>query len=331
MKIIKYAPQYQQQFEQLNRAWVEKYFEVEPMDEALLSDPEEAILNKGGQIFFVLHENQIIGTVALVCMGTGVYEMAKMAVDERFQGLGAGKLLCRTAIDEAKKRGAHKLVLFTNTKLTTAIAIYRRFGFTDVVLDGQEYSRADTKMELLLKPAVRKWFDRQFNFGLGRKDFPALLSRMENAALKVKEITQGLSEDHLHFKPDGKWSIKEHIGHLWILERLWQTRFLEIKENKAEMSPADLSNAATDKALFNQRRLEHILSGFEQERQHTIRTLSAFDDDDFLYRLYHPRLNHPMTVADLMYFVAEHDDHHLHAIRDVMDKLTENIPGRRKG
>src|SRR5690606_4127922 len=44
-----------------------------------------------------------------------------------------------------------KLILFTNSKLKTAIAVYHKLGFKEVSLDGQEYSRADTKMELLLK------------------------------------------------------------------------------------------------------------------------------------------------------------------------------------
>jgi len=151
MKIVQYKSEYRKYFEQLNRAWVEKYFKIEPMDEALLLFPEEAILKRGGAIFFVEHQQQIIGTVALVLVDTGIYEIAKMAVDERFRGLGAGKLLCSTAIEEARIRRADKLILFTNSQLKAAIGIYRQLGFKEVFLDGQEYSRADTKMELLLK------------------------------------------------------------------------------------------------------------------------------------------------------------------------------------
>src|SRR5690606_10552892 len=138
MRIVKYIPEYQKHFGQLNRAWVEKYFEIEPMDEALLSNPEDTILKKGGKIFFVEYQNQIIGTVALIFVSNGVYEMAKMAVDEAFQGIGAGKFLCKTAIEEAKKINADKLILFTNSRLKPAIGIYHKFGFKDVLLNGQE-------------------------------------------------------------------------------------------------------------------------------------------------------------------------------------------------
>lgn len=314
MRIVKYTTEYQRHFEQLNRAWVEKYFKIEPMDEALLSHPEETILKKGGAIFFVEHQHQIIGTVALVFVSTGIYEMAKMAVDERFQGLGAGKLLCGTAIEEAKKRSADKLILFTNSQLKTAIGIYHQFGFKDVSLDGQEYSRADTKMELLLTPETPKWFDRKFNFHFGMEKFPELLERMELSVQKFRDINQCKFEEQLNCKPCMKWSVKEHVGHLWILEPLWQKRFIEIKEIKTEMSPADLNNTATDKALFNQYNIGKILTDFEQERQNTIRLLKSFKDEDFRHSLYHPRLNQSMRIIDLMYFVTEHDEHHLNHI-----------------
>ncbi len=323
MRVVKYTTEYQKHFEQLNRAWVEKYFELEPMDVALLSNPEDTILRKGGQIFFVEYQNQIIGTVALVFVSKGVYEMAKMAVDESFQGIGAGKFLCTTIIEEAKKINADKLILFTNSRLKTAIGIYQKFGFKEVLLDGQEYSRADTKMELLLKPQpVIKWFDRQFDFSFGIEQFPGLLERLKKTSLLILEITNRISEQDLNFKPAGKWSVKEQIGHLWVLEPLWQKRFLEIKENQAQMSPADLKNRATDNASFNQYNIKKIITGFQQERKHTIRLLESFSQSDLLNSLYHTRLNQPMRIIDLMYFVAEHDEHHLNIILKILNNPT---------
>lgn len=312
MRIVRYTPEYQQYFEQLNRAWVEKYFEMEPMDEVLLSNPEDNIIKNGGQIYFVEHQNQIIGTVALLFVSNGVYELAKMTVDEAFQGIGAGKFLCKTAIGEAKKLNADKLILFTNLRLKAAIKIYHKFGFKEVPLNGQEYSRADTKMELLLKPQpVIRWFDRKFEFNFGIEQFPDLLNRLEKTAARILEITNGIPEQDLNFKPAGKWSIKEHTGHLWIMEPLWQKRFLEIKEGKAGMSPADLNNTATDNTSFNQYNIERIVNDFQQERKNTIRLLESFNRKDLSNSLYHPRLNQPMRIIDLMYFVAEHDEHHL--------------------
>lgn len=157
---------------------------------------------------------------------------------------------------------------------------------------------------------ITKWFDRKFDFHFGMEAFPGLLQRLEKSADKVREIIREIPEQELNYKPGGKWSIKEHIGHLWILEPLWQKRFSEIKENKTEMSPADLNNTATDEALFNQYAIEKIVNGFERERKDTVHLLKRFSGKDFQYSLYHPRLKQLMRIIDLMYFVAEHDEHH---------------------
>ncbi|NGM65134.1 GNAT family N-acetyltransferase [Sphingobacterium sp. SGR-19] len=322
MRIIKYRPQYQKYFEQLNRAWIEKYFQMEQMDEILLSNPTDTILKDGGQIFFVEHQNQIIGTVALVFISKDVYELAKMAVDERFRSLGAGGLLCRTAIEEARKLNARKLILFTNSSLKTAIRIYHKFGFKDVHLDGQEYSRADIKMELLLEaqPFI-KWFDKTFDFNFDAEQFSDLLECLEENSSRVPELINGIPDLQLNTKRIGKWSIKEHIGHLLILEPLWQRRFSEIKENKIGMSPADLNNRATDEAVFNQYGIEKIITDFQQQRKHTIRLLKSFSKEDLHNSLYHPRLNQPMRIVDLMYFVGEHDEHHCNVILKIRNDL----------
>ena len=87
MKIVPYKPEYQPHFERLNKAWLNKYFRVEPIDEWVLTNPEEAILKDGGTIIFAEYADQIIGTAALKLIQPGTYELTKMAVDEAFQGL----------------------------------------------------------------------------------------------------------------------------------------------------------------------------------------------------------------------------------------------------
>ena len=150
LKVIEYHPRLQPCFEALNKAWLEEYFAVEPINEWVLGNPEEAILQEGGKIYFVEQLGQIIGTVALKPAEPGIYEMTKMAVDKSAQGLGAGKLLCKTAIEQAKALGAQRLILYSETSLKAAIAIYRQMGFQEIPLEPGLYKRANIKMELVL-------------------------------------------------------------------------------------------------------------------------------------------------------------------------------------
>lgn len=318
MKIVRYNPGYQKHFERLNKAWLNKYFSVEALDEKLLSQPEEYILKNGGQVLFAEHQEQIIGTVALVFVKDGVYELAKMAVDEAFRGMGAGKFLCSSAIEEAKQLGAEKLILFTNSRLQTAISIYHKLGFKDVSLDGQLFKRANVKMELLLYPG--KWFDRKFDFNFGTELYDALLERLRSAPNRYMEVTRMLPDEMLVSRYEDKWTIKENIGHLQLLEPLWQIRFKEIKNGISEMSPADLSNIATDEMNFNTFSLPELISTFTGQRTKTIAFLGDLQENDFTKRSAHPRLQRPMRIIDLMYFVAEHDQHHLNAILNIINK-----------
>lgn len=148
MEIVSYEPHYAAHFERLNKAWLEKYFYVEPIDEYVLANPQEAILDHGGKILFAKHEGQIIGTIAMKWQSEGVIELTKMGVDEAFQGLGAGKRLFEAALDMANNMGANRIILYSNTILKPALSIYRKYGFVEVPLEKGLYKRSDIKMEL---------------------------------------------------------------------------------------------------------------------------------------------------------------------------------------
>lgn len=150
IKILDYQPQYQPYFERFNKDWLEEHFYVEPIDEWVLGNPEEAILKEGGKIYFAAENEVIIGTVALKAAGPGIFEMTKMAVSKDYQGSGTGKLLCQTAIEKAKEAGAKKIILYSHRKLAPAIHIYRKLGFTEIPVETGKYERADIMMELVL-------------------------------------------------------------------------------------------------------------------------------------------------------------------------------------
>lgn len=147
--ILLYRPEHQPWFEKFNRTWIEKYFRMEPIDFEVLQNPEEYIINKGGAILMASYNKEMAGTVALKFVEPGVYEFTKMAVEERFRGLKIGEALSVHAIKIANELRAHKIILYSNTILEPAIALYKKLGFTEIPLDGP-YKRSNIKMELVL-------------------------------------------------------------------------------------------------------------------------------------------------------------------------------------
>ena len=151
MEIIPYATSLKSYIKILNTEWLEKYFAVEPKDTIQLSDPENEIINKGGHIYYGKLENNIIATFSLLKITDTVFELGKMAVSEAYQGNGFGKQLLEYAITTAKEKNAEKIILYSNTKLEAAIALYKRFGFTEIPLEPNTYARSNIKMELIIK------------------------------------------------------------------------------------------------------------------------------------------------------------------------------------
>lgn len=151
IEIFPYDPQYADKFKELNTAWLEKYFWVEPHDEEVLGKPEKYILSPGGNIFFVREHEEIIGTVALMKIDEGVFELTKMAVTPKAQGKKIGQKLMQYTLDFARKQGWKTLIIYSNRKLENAIYIYKKFGFIEIPIeDNNPYARGDIKMKLRL-------------------------------------------------------------------------------------------------------------------------------------------------------------------------------------
>jgi len=149
VQILDFEPQHATRFRELNEEWITRYFVMEEADYKSLSDPQGYIISKGGYILMAAYEGEIVGTCALINEGDGVYELAKMAVTPKAQGLKIGKLLGEAALQKAKAAGASKVYLVSNRRLETALNLYRRLGFEEVPMPPSIYARADIKMEIV--------------------------------------------------------------------------------------------------------------------------------------------------------------------------------------
>lgn len=150
IQVVPYRPQYKKAFRDLNIAWIEKHWELEPSDYKALDNPTASIINPGGYIAIALYKQKPAGACALKKMDSHTYELAKMAVSEEFQGLGIGSLLVEHMIAIAKAMGANNIYLESNTVLAPAINLYRKAGFKRISGKASPYKRCNIQMELAL-------------------------------------------------------------------------------------------------------------------------------------------------------------------------------------
>ncbi|NIP42888.1 MAG: bifunctional helix-turn-helix transcriptional regulator/GNAT family N-acetyltransferase [candidate division Zixibacteria bacterium] len=151
IEILDYKPQYKKYFKELNYEWLEKYFQVEPQDEKILSDPNKYVIKPGGFILFAKYKGRIVGTTAVMKHTDSLFELTKMAVTESEQGKYIGEKLAIKAIEKSRNMGATELILHTSPKLKPAIALYEKLGFEksdEPDLDLPKYKRRTIVMRL---------------------------------------------------------------------------------------------------------------------------------------------------------------------------------------
>lgn len=163
-----------------------------------------------------------------------------------------------------------------------------------------------------------KWFERKFDFTFPAEQLPNLIVRLQGTPARLEEMLRGVSPAVLQEKPEGKWSAQEHAGHLLDLESLWQARVDDFQADRETLTIADLTNRKTNEAGHNARPLVELLADFRAARRHLLNRVENLPPAAFSRTIPHPRLRQPMRLVDHLYFVAEHDDHHLARIREMI-------------
>lgn len=153
--IVDYRPEHQPYFEKFNRAWIEEWFEMEPVDEWVLTNPDKAILESGGAILMALYAGEVAGTVGLRKVDDETYEFTKMAVDEKFRRKGIAEAISYASFIKAKELGAKQVILYSNTKNAGAIKLYEKIGFRHLAVEPGVYKRANVKMTIDIMSAVK--------------------------------------------------------------------------------------------------------------------------------------------------------------------------------
>jgi uncharacterized damage-inducible protein DinB len=165
---------------------------------------------------------------------------------------------------------------------------------------------------------VSVWFERTFEFSLPVELYPNICARLRGTPARLEEVLAAPSHELLTWKAKEKWSAQEHAGHLVDLEPLWLTRVEDYVGGSNQLTPTDLNNRKTDEANHNARPMLQILAEFRTARERLLKRVDKLEVSLFARAIPHPRLKTPMRLVDHLHFVAEHDDHHLARIWELL-------------
>jgi hypothetical protein len=166
--------------------------------------------------------------------------------------------------------------------------------------------------------ALTPWIERRFNFDFPAGLLPCIAERLTGTPLRIESMIHGLSAGKLTARTGGKWSLQEHIGHLIDLEELHEGRLDDFDNGLKVLRAADMANKKTWEADHNSRKINDLLGELKKVRGRFISRLEKMDEAQLFRSALHPRLQTPMRVVDVAFFTAEHDDHHIALMRNIL-------------
>lgn len=167
------------------------------------------------------------------------------------------------------------------------------------------------------------WVKRKFKFDLSPEMFPLVIERLRGTPARLEDKTASLSEDILKHKDGDAWSIQETVGHLGNVEVLWHGRIDDFHAGLEEFRPANITNTVTAKVNHNEAEVKSLLEKFRTEREILVTRFDEMTIEQVARSAYHRRLDIQMRLIDLAEFIAEHDDHHLSKITDMIQNLNK--------
>jgi uncharacterized damage-inducible protein DinB len=166
---------------------------------------------------------------------------------------------------------------------------------------------------------VSVWFERRFEFPFPLELYPNICARLRGTPARLEEVLAAPSHELLTWRAEEKWSAQEHAGHLVDLEPLWLARVEDYVADSNQLTLTDLNNRKTDEAHYNTHHRQKILADFRAAREQLLKRVDELDPSLFTRAIPHPRLQTPMRLVDHLFFVAEHDDHHLARIWELVN------------
>lgn len=162
------------------------------------------------------------------------------------------------------------------------------------------------------------WIERRFTFDFPTGVFPGIIERLRGTPARIAQLIHGVPHAMLIRRDGERWSVNEHIGHLIDLDELDHQRLDDYLASAPRLAAADMSNRRTHEAGYNDVAASTILDYFRARRSDLVGRLELLAEEQIARSALHPRLNLSMRVVDWAYFVAEHDDHHLARMRELL-------------
>ncbi|WP_395626671.1 DinB family protein [Daejeonella sp.] len=142
-----------------------------------------------------------------------------------------------------------------------------------------------------------------------------VLVELESQIDSLPKFLSEISEEKACYAyAEGKWTIKEVVGHILDTERIMSYRALRFARQDATALPGFDENDYVKYAHFATRSLQSLVDEFIVLRKSTMYLLKSFNEEE----LNRSGISNdrPISVRALVYILAGHVNHHQHILKE---------------
>lgn len=160
--------------------------------------------------------------------------------------------------------------------------------------------------------AQTSWAERKFDFDFPIGMFPIIVERLRGTPSRLEVMLTNVSREKLNHKLDDKWSIIEQLNHLCNSEQVWYGRIEDFLSGRDTFEARVLRTEPISDGV------QTLLQNFAAAREKLITLVEHLDEAPVSSTIIHPRLQKRIRLIDSLFTTAEHDDHHLAKIRELL-------------
>jgi uncharacterized damage-inducible protein DinB len=141
------------------------------------------------------------------------------------------------------------------------------------------------------------------------------LRNLENQYQEIQSILQSLPEEEANYAyMEGKWTVKEVLGHMIDTERIMGYRALCISRKEKQSLPGFEQDDYVKESNFKDRTLTNLLEDYRTTRKSTISLFKNFTEQMFNQKGFADQKE--VSVLALLYIIAGHEMHHLEILKE---------------
>jgi uncharacterized damage-inducible protein DinB len=142
-----------------------------------------------------------------------------------------------------------------------------------------------------------------------------IMGELEYQATSFPQFLHELSEEKASFAyAEGKWTVKQLVGHVVDTERIMAYRLLRISRNDLKALPGFDENMYVANSSFNERSLTSLADEFAAVRKANLYLFVSIKEDELLRT--GTASDKPVSVRALLFIIAGHVNHHRNIISE---------------